>query len=287
MAAVPPIISKLLLITILIYGMIPPALPGSSPSFSPGFSKAGWSTSSGQLYFFAGAQRHFVAGGLDGSAAILKAQHFAEKFLGKRAMSMSLQRPTQERMTGLLTVIALHVALLYGLWQHHVIFQPSGETTLMVNLISPKMEQPPPTLPKLPAPVEPSKPQQLVAETPAVTPNEPVAPAPQIVEAPPAPSAEPVMLSGELSISCPDRSPPTYPKMSARLKEQGKTILRVVLGADGRIARAEVKTSSGYPRLDEAALVAVKGWHCTPAVQNGQPVQAQALQPFNFILAGR
>jgi protein TonB len=47
-----------------------------------------------------------------------------------------------------------------------------------------------------------------------------------------------------------------------------------------------VVNSSGFKRLDEAAMTAVKTWRCNPPVRNGQPVRAVALQPFNFVLQG-
>jgi protein TonB len=104
-----------------------------------------------------------------------------------------------------------------------------------------------------------------------------------VIEAPP----EPVVLASELSVNCPERSPPDYPSQSMRMNEQGKVVLRVELGEDGRVATAEVKTNSGYRRLDEAALNAVKTWRCKPSVRNGVAFRAVALQPFNFVLEGR
>jgi len=107
-----------------------------------------------------------------------------------------------------------------------------------------------------------------------------------VVEAPPLPP-QAVTLSSELSVSCLERTPPDYPSISMRMNEQGKVVLKVELGEDGRVARLEVKSSSGYQRLDSAALSAVKTWHCKPAIRNGMAVHAIALQPFNFILEGR
>jgi protein TonB len=62
--------------------------------------------------------------------------------------------------------------------------------------------------------------------------------------------------------------------------------LRVELDELGKVSAAWVATSSGFARLDEAALAAVRAWRCTPAQRDGQPVRAVALQPFNFILQG-
>lgn len=99
--------------------------------------------------------------------------------------------------------------------------------------------------------------------------------------------SQPIILSGELSVSCPDRSAPVYPRQSSRLGEQGKAVLLVELDELGRVINVAVKTKSGFPRLDEAAVNAVKTWHCTPAKRNGVAVRSVALQPFNFTLKGR
>lgn len=209
-----------------------------------------------------------------------------------RVLLRSLKR---EQLIALLFVLVLHGMVLYGLWSYRFIPTPDEAITLMVNLINlPPEEQPrlpraePPKPPEL-RPVELPKPQQLVAEVPVVLADEPVVsvpPAPLVVETLPLPP-QPVTLSDELSARCPERSPPDYPSLSMRMNEQGKVILRVELGEDGRVARAEVKTGSGYRRLDDAALNAVKTWRCNLSVRDGVAVRAVALQPFNFILEGR
>ena len=50
------------------------------------------------------------------------------------------------------------------------------------------------------------------------------------------------------------------------------------------VKEIQVINSSGYHRLDEAAIAAVRTWRCNPPLQNGQPVRAIALQPFSFVL---
>jgi protein TonB len=206
-------------------------------------------------------------------------------------MHKSLLSLKPEQLLGLAFVLAIHGGALYALWSYRIIPTPDEAITLMVNLIKaapPEQPKPPkPAVHKLPPP-EPLPPEHphLVAETPVVSPEEPVAyspPPPPVIEAPP----QPMALIGELSAACPDRYPPEYPAFSKRLNEQGKVILRVVLGEDGLVAGIEVQTSSGYPRLDEAALSAVKTWRCKPSVRNGIAVRAVALQPLNFILQGR
>jgi len=193
-------------------------------------------------------------------------------------------------------VLALHGALLYGLISYQMIPAPEAAMTLMVDLLNPPVTKQPsmpdPVKPAKSLPVESHLPQQFVAEAPVVSPAEPVATPPvpvilPIIAAVPAPVLSPVTLSGELSVSCPERSPPAYPSFSIRLNEQGRVVLRVELDTEGKIATVAFKTRSGFTRLDEAAVSAVKTWRCRPAIRGGIAVPAFALQPFDFILEGR
>lgn len=203
----------------------------------------------------------------------------------------ALRKLPPEQWFGLTLVIVLHGAALFVLWSYRILPTPDAAATLMVNLINPPApEKPQPEPPKpqpKPRPIEPPKPQQLVAQAPVVLADEPVAPPPPpvpiAIEAPPMPP-QPVMLSGELSVSCPERSPPSYPAHSMRMNEQGRVVLLVELNTEGRVSSVQVQTKSGYHRLDEAAVSAVKGWHCKPAIRNGVAVITTALQPFVFVL---
>lgn len=214
-------------------------------------------------------------------------------------------------MAGFSIVLAVHGVLLYNLWHHKVLPPPAEAATLFVNLLQDKPPEPKPLKPpppksqpvKLEKPVEPPPPQQLVAQAPVRSPAEPVAPPPppvpqRVIEAPLAPvlpppppappkPVGPVTLSGDLAIACPERVPPAYPSLSRRLGEEGKTVLKVELNESGAVDRATIKISSGYARLDDAALTAVKRWRCNPATRDGEAVRAIAIQPFNFVLEGR
>lgn len=209
--------------------------------------------------------------------------------------------PLAGRLLGLLLVLALHAAALYGLWRANLVPSPVEAATLFVNFIAPPDvkkadELKRPLVPK-PRPIEPPPTRQLVAETPATTPTDYVTPPPPKPEPIPAPVAAPpviqaplpiapVAMASELSVACSQRSAPTYPTMSRRQGEVGVVVLRVELSETGLVANATVQTSSGFDRLDEAALAAVRTWHCNPATRNGQAVRATALQPFNFVIQG-
>jgi periplasmic protein TonB len=231
-------------------------------------------------------------------------------------MQAGPRRWDASKSAALLVVLALHGAVLYGLWSARLIPHPADAVTLFVNLISPS---PPPTpdVPSspeaAPAPPSPVKPIQreaprpiqsphplLASEAPVVAPTdatalrppieEPIPPiasaAPAASPAPPRP-AGPVALDSHLALACPVRTPPSYPPVSRRLGETGKVVLRVELDETGRVSLAQVINSSGYKRLDEAALAAVRSWRCQPAQRDGQAVRSVAVQPFEFTLEGQ
>jgi protein TonB len=223
----------------------------------------------------------------------------------------------RDKVAGFAAALVLHSLVLFCLWQYKIIPPPSEALTVFVSYINPaspakpaepvapKPARPVPDRQETPRAVVPTAPQLLVSTVPITLPTEPVAPPPvaRIISAPAPVSLpvvtgtatphgtsagpQPVLLGGELSVSCSERTAPIYPKQSLRLGEQGKTVLLVELDELGRVANVTVKTRSGFSRLDEAAINAVKTWRCTPAKRNGLAVRSVALQPFNFILKGR
>ena len=77
---------------------------------------------------------------------------------------------------------------------------------------------------------------------------------------------------------------PAYPKLSKRLKEQGTVFISLRVLRDGSVAHVHVKKSSGFTRLDAAALKAVKDWRYTPAMKNNKPIDFDYSQPVLFAL---
>lgn len=76
----------------------------------------------------------------------------------------------------------------------------------------------------------------------------------------------------------------TYPKISKRMGESGTVILRVLVTSNGDVGAIEIKVSSGYQRLDESALDAVKKWKFTPAMMNGNAIDEWYVMPYSFKL---
>lgn len=83
-----------------------------------------------------------------------------------------------------------------------------------------------------------------------------------------------------------DNPAPNYPSVSRRLGEQGKVLLHVQVTADGIAASVTLQNSSGYARLDQAALAAVKKWRFVPAKRGGQAVSASVVVPVSFSIEG-
>ncbi|PKO63834.1 MAG: energy transducer TonB [Betaproteobacteria bacterium HGW-Betaproteobacteria-17] len=236
-------------------------------------------------------------------------------------MTRRLERLGWPHAASLLAVLAVHAALLYGLWTVRVNPYPAETVPLFVNLINP-----PPPAPK-PAVIHPPRPPaeppakastqpptrpvrqdaarpiapphtHLAAEAPITSPTDrvealpppaPVAASPPAAAPLQAPSprpepAGPLSLTTELALVCPQRTPPAYPPLARRLGETGQVVLRVELDTTGRVSAAQVVSSSGFDRLDAAALAAVRTWRCQPALRDGQAVRSVALQPFKFTL---
>ena len=77
---------------------------------------------------------------------------------------------------------------------------------------------------------------------------------------------------------------PAYPRVSRRLNEQGQVVIRVFVAADGSAQQGEVKTSSGYDRLDQEALRTVLRWRFVPGQRFGTPEAMWFNVPVNFVL---
>ncbi|MDO8263304.1 MAG: energy transducer TonB [Gallionella sp.] len=202
-----------------------------------------------------------------------------------------------------LSVVVFHVAALWalqtGLLRRTVELIVPAE--VLVEFIEPPepQEVPPPPAPpapvkraiaKTPAPVKTVSPQPMAIADPTPSPNAPVGviePAPvappvvaqvaQVAEAPPAPAR----------VELPDylhNPKPPYPPLSRRLGEQGKVVVRVLVGVDGTAQDADLKQSSGFPRLDQAALKAAKAWRYVPGTRAGVPEAMWVYVPIPFVL---
>jgi periplasmic protein TonB len=78
--------------------------------------------------------------------------------------------------------------------------------------------------------------------------------------------------------------PPPYPAASKRLKETGSVLLRVWVTAEGAASQVELRQTSGYDRLDDAAIAAVRQWKFVPGQRNGVATAMWVNVPVTFEL---
>ena len=77
---------------------------------------------------------------------------------------------------------------------------------------------------------------------------------------------------------------PPYPPLSKRLNEQGKVVVRTLIGADGIAKEASIKQSSGFDRLDQSALATALKWRYVPGKRAGVPEAMWFNVPIRFVL---
>lgn len=150
----------------------------------------------------------------------------------------------------------------------------------------PKQEPEPQPVVSEPLPVTPKPERSDVAEpVPAAAPVAAAQPvhAPSTNQTPSAPASQPTaVVPPRFDADYLHNPPPSYPHMSRRLREQGKVLLRVMVTPDGLPAEIEIRESSGFPRLDQAARESVQRWRFVPARQGDRGVSAWVLVPISY-----
>jgi periplasmic protein TonB len=184
---------------------------------------------------------------------------------------------------GLVFVIIVlgHVALFWGMnagLTRHIISTVFGPIeTRIIEAPKENDEAPPPPPPKIETPPPFVPPPDIAIEIPADAPattaiTQTTTQRPVVAPPPAAPVAQ-VPKTAPRSDPRRPLTQPEYPPSSRRAGEAGTVILQIYVLDTGRVGDAKVMTSSGYPRLDEAALREVKrSWRLTPGTENGKPV---------------
>jgi protein TonB len=170
-------------------------------------------------------------------------------------------------------VVGLHLLLIYAVagslgivklpefakpMEAVIIDSPQEQQHEPVKVVKPDLETPqvetPPledTIPDIEVPTDEPAPNAITAQT---------------SESPP------VGETANMTVS--KRVDPIYPPASRRAGEQGTGIFRVLVDDKGHPMDVQVQKSSGFPRLDQAAMEAIRKWAFKPAMQNSQPVQS-------------
>lgn len=217
------------------------------------------------------------------------------------------------RALALVSALFLHALALFLIGQHPVepLLVPA---VLQASLIAPQpMPMAPPEPPKEVERVEPEPPKpiqrpqpkrkevalpQLVAAADAPSPvsapaQPPAPPEPVAIDAAPVAAPAPAPVAAPVLAPPPINPPrfnadylqnpaPAYPALSRRMGEEGRVMLRVMVEADGLPSKVEIRTSSGFPRLDQAALEAVRKWKFVPARRGDEAVAAAVNVPLDF-----
>jgi periplasmic protein TonB len=77
---------------------------------------------------------------------------------------------------------------------------------------------------------------------------------------------------------------PTYPNLARRAGIEGTVLLRVTIGADGRVEAASVIHSDVTPAMEQAAIAAAMRFEWSPAMQQSIAVRSLMAVPVTFRL---
>ncbi|MFD2256601.1 energy transducer TonB [Luteolibacter algae] len=76
--------------------------------------------------------------------------------------------------------------------------------------------------------------------------------------------------------------PPTYPSSLLSKGVGGRVLISCTIDTDGKVIATTIKSSSGHPDLDKAAINAVNRWKFKAGTRGGKKVKSIAIVPFNF-----
>lgn len=199
-------------------------------------------------------------------------------------MTYKTRKTASQQLSGILFVVFIHVAVVYviasGLGHQAVQAVMGPIETKVIEEVKKQQEELPPPPPKLetPPPYVPPPDILLAAEPVAAQPSTAIQTVTQVktpppVAAPPAPDVEP-RLNPRARRAVPEER--DYPDTSRRLKEEGDVIIAILINSDGSVGDVKVEKSSGYQRLDDAAVefYKTKASKFLPATKGGQPVAA-------------
>jgi periplasmic protein TonB len=196
-----------------------------------------------------------------------------------------LKSSRRDKATAVAVVALLHGAALLCVLQsmQQTRSQPRPTVALAPTLIRVALETidaPKPALPRAlhrtppsTAPARESSPQNETAVSIAIAPASAPSPVRKQADAP------------TTDVAYLENPPPTYPAASLRIREQGRVLVSVLVSGQGAVEEAAVKVSSGFPRLDAAALMSVRAWRFVPAQRAGIAIEARINVPVRFELS--
>lgn len=189
-------------------------------------------------------------------------------------MPYSSYQPSSSRFVGIGLVVLLHVGIIYALVNalahRSVDIAPAPIETKIIDQAPPEKVEPPPPPPQFAPPSPPFiPPPEINIERPP-PPAESTAPTVVTTVKPPAP--QPIQILPRIDAQ--HSREPEYPPQSRRLGEQGSLVLQALIDVDGRVLDSKLVQSSGFDRLDQAALDGIKSnYRFIPGMVDGKPRQ--------------
>ena len=249
--------------------------------------------------------------------AALSSQGPATPALPAPFLAFSGPRPTtpaRRNLAGVGVAVLLHAALLVAIIS--AIGEAPAPVTppqpyMTVSLLTPPAETPEPQPRPQAQPLKPKETRPVVqpqatpshskktAERPTLTSSATATNAAEATAeasappAPPTPVAAAPVREAPVAIVPPrfdaaylSNPAPNYPSASKRMGEEGRVLLRVQVGPDGRPTDVSIAKSSGFPRLDDIARETVlRNWRFVPARQGDQAVAGAVKVPIDFTLS--
>jgi protein TonB len=187
-------------------------------------------------------------------------------------MSYHAKKSAGQRSTGLIIVVVFHALLIWGLAAG--LHRDAVKNVVEILKADVKEEEikkeelPPPPPPD----IKPPPPDFVPPPSLDFVPD---APAPQAIQ-----NVQREVKKVEAPVNQTKAKPgpkglsrPEYPAASIRLGEAGTTGLNLYIGEDGKVTDAQISSTSGSERLDEAAKKhAVRSWKFVPCMVGDKPV---------------
>lgn len=184
-----------------------------------------------------------------------------------------------------LAVIGIHVLIIYGLATTMGIVKVPKFAEPIEAVFIPEQTQ---AEPEPPTPVKPEMDQVMPTEQPMpeLQFEEPIAPPAETA----IPASDNAIAATEATgaiaqdLKASNRVEPTYPSASRRAGEEGTVRLKVLVDEKGRPRDVAVANSSGFARLDQAAMEAVRKWRFVAATDGTNPISAWTQVAITFRL---
>jgi protein TonB len=201
-------------------------------------------------------------------------------------MSYKAEKSFWEKFSGVFFVVIFHLAVIYGLavgLNHDPmdLLRQQVDAKIIEEVAPPPEEAPPPPPPDfVPPPPDFVPPPDIEFAADEAPP--PAANAITVSRAPPPP-----VVAAVVGARTPKKglSRPPYPSSSVRLGEEGLVGLSLYLDTNGKVRDGKVAISSGFERLDTAALKhAMREWKFDPCLEGSQPVACWHKINFRFAI---